>query len=213
MKIESKKKWNALASKNAPYYVMTDYGENITEEQFRYSGKKNYEEFVINDEILNSYLSPFNQKDMLEIGCGIGRITEFFSEQFKSVSGVDISDEMIKKAKHRLKSKNNIYFYTTDGLHFPFPDASFDFVFSFIVFQHMPNKTTIKKNISELVRVLKKGGIAKIQLRGLPTSKKNWFYGPSFSVNDVNSLIKDQGLKLLKSDGVNQRYFWVWLTK
>ncbi len=211
--VDSKKKWNGLAEKNAAYFVMTDYGEGITEEQFRTSGMKDYEQLIGGDSLLASRLSPFNTKDAMEIGCGIGRITEFLSKNFRTVSAVDISEEMVHKGSQRLVSAKNISFKATDGTSFPFANASFDFVFSFIVFQHMPDVETVTKNIAEISRVLRPGGIAKIQLRGLPTSKKNWFYGPSFSVADANKLIKNLPLTLIKSEGEGQRYFWIWLEK
>jgi ubiquinone/menaquinone biosynthesis C-methylase UbiE len=211
--VDSKKKWNSLAEKNAAYFVMTDYGEGITEEQFRTSGMKNYEQLIGNDSLITSRLSPFGSKDVMEIGCGIGRITEFLSKNFKTVSAVDISEEMVRKGSQRLSGSKNIVFKATDGTSFPFTSSSFDFVFSFIVFQHMPDTQTIEKNIAEISRVLRPGGIAKIQLRGLPTSKKNWYYGPSFSVADARKLIKNLPLTMIKSDGEGQRYFWIWLEK
>ncbi len=210
---ESKRKWNALATKNAPYYVMTDFGEGITEEQFRASGMKDYSELIKADVLLQSHLSPFSEKNVLEIGCGLGRITEFISKDFQSVSAIDISEEMIAKAKKRLASTTNISFQATDGVRFPFPENSFDFVFSFIVFQHMPDVATVRKNISEISRVLKSDGIAKIQLRGLPTSKLNWFYGPSFTKKNAEKLVKSFDLKVIETLGENQRYFWLWLKK
>ena len=209
----SKKKWNELAKKNAAYYVMTDYGEEITEEQFRASGEKHYRELIENDSFLQSALLPLNTKDVLEIGCGIGRITECIAKNFQSVSGVDISEEMIEKARARLARFTNATFTATNGTIFPFSDNSFDFVFSFIVFQHMPDKETIAKNLWEIGRVLQSDGVAKIQVRGLPTSKRNWFYGPALSKKEITEIIAPLGLKLLKTDGENQRYFWIWLQK
>ena len=49
--------------------------------------------------------------------------------------------------------------------------------FSFIVFQHMPNKKVVGKNFEEIKRVLKNNGIAKIQVRGLPQVNSIGFMG------------------------------------
>ncbi len=211
--VESKKKWNSLAAKNAPYFVMTDYGEGITEEQFRTSGMKDYDQLIRHDALLQSKLSPTLTKDSLEIGCGIGRITEFLSKDFRSVSAIDISEEMIEQARQRLSTLANVTFEATTGISFPFRDSSFDFIFSFIVFQHMPDKDTVKKNLAEIARTLRPRGIAKIQLRGLPTSKRRWFYGPSFTVSEAQSLISDLPLSIIQSAGEGQRYLWIWLEK
>jgi len=209
---ESKNKWNRLAKENARYVVMTDFGEGITEEQFRSSGKKDYDTLVKEDEIFHSVGDLGNRK-ILEIGCGIGRITEFLSDAFGEVSGVDISEEMIQTGRKRLTDKMNVHLHSTNGLDYPFPDESFDIVFSFITFQHMPDKNTVKKNIEEIARVLKKDGIAKIQLRGLPTKKSEWFYGPSFIISEVEKMIKNLPLQMIKTTGEGQRYFWVWFKK
>ena len=210
---KSKVKWNKLAEENARYFVMTDYGESISEEKFRESGKKDYTELIERDALLKQLLQPFSEKEVLEIGCGIGRITEFLGKHFKQVAGIDISEEMIRKGKERLGQADTVTLTATDGRSYPFGNGRFDFVFSFIVFQHMPDKATIAKNIAEIDRVLKIGGVAKIQLRGLPTSKKNWFYGPSFSLDEARELLKGTALHIVGTEGEEQRYFWLWLTK
>lgn len=210
---ESKKKWNTLADKNASYYIMTDYGEDITPEQFRATGQKDCRELIENDQILRAKLSPFKEKDLLEIGCGTGRISEFEAKIFKNVTGIDISEGMISQATKRLSHLTNVKFVATDGRRYPFANNSFDVVFSFIVFQHMPGKETVMSNISELSRVLRPSGIAKIQLRGIPTSKKHWFYGPSFTTKQVQSMIKNLPLSIVKSEAEGERYFWIWLEK
>ena len=210
---QSKRKWNMLAEKNARYFVMTDYGKDISEEQFRASGKKDFDELVARDSLLKDRLSPFNEKTVLEIGCGAGRITEFFADAFKEVTGLDISEKMIAEGKARLKNKKNVSLVAGDGRYLPLPDESFDFIFSFIVFQHMPDRETIVTNLKEISRVLKRKGVAKIQLRGLPTSKRNWFYGPSFNESDLPSVLKNINLSVMKTGGTGTRYFWLWLKR
>lgn len=211
---ESKNKWNKLASKNSRYFVMTDLGEGITETEFRETGEKDFKELVWDDDFIKDRLGDFKEKIALEIGCGTGRITEFLSRYFKKVFAVDISEKMIEEGRQRLKDATNIEFAAINGMQYPtIDDSSIDFVFSYIVFQHMPNKKVIKKNFEEIKRVLKNDGIAKIQVRGLPTNKFNWFYGPSFTQKEVEKLTAETGMKLLKTDGENKRYFWLWLSK
>jgi len=211
--IESKQKWNLLAQKNAPYYIKTDFGENITEAEFRQSGEKDYQDLIKNDRLVKENLGNFKDKTVLEIGCGIGRVTEFISKNFKKVLAIDISEEMVREGERRLKDCVNIEFIAGDGRTYPVADSSIDFVFSYIVFQHMPNKKVVEENFKNIKRVLKNGGIAKIQVRGLPTSKMNWFYGPSFTEKEITKMINSIGLELLKTEGGNQRYFWIWLQK
>ncbi len=125
-----------------------------------------------------------------------------------------VKDEMmVLEGKKRLTHSSNVKLISTDGQRFPFSDNEFDFVFSFIVFQYMPNRETVRKNFEEIARVLKTNGIAKIQVRGLPTKKTNWFYGPSFDVRGIRTLLKNIPLEIRKTQGENQRYFWLWLEK
>lgn len=208
---DSKEKWNNFASENPLYYVMTDYGADISEEKFRETGQKDFLEFFESDEILQSKM-PWNEKSILEIGCGAGRISEFLASVSKTFTGLDISEGMIEKAKQRVKSEN-AKFISTNGTKYPIPDNSIDIVFSFITFQHMPDRNTVFENVSEVSRSLKAGGVAKIQFRGAPASKSSQFYGPSFTRGDVDSIAKKTGLKVLKTEGEGKRYFWVWFEK
>jgi ubiquinone/menaquinone biosynthesis C-methylase UbiE len=211
--LEAKRKWNQLAKKNARYYVLTDKGEAITEAEFRDAGKKDVEVHVFGDEIVMKHLYPTVDKIAIEIGCGIGRLSEFLAPHFNKLYAVDISEEMINGAKERLPNILNTEFLSTDGESFPLSSNTIDFAFSFIVFQHMPNKEVIKKNIKEISRVLRKNGLAKVQLRGIPVSKDNWYYGPSFTKREVEKMINGIPLEILKIEGEGQKYLWVWLKK
>ncbi len=210
---ESKQKWNALATEEARYFIMSDFGKGIDENKFRESGKKDYSRLIDSDEYLHEKLNPFNQKSILEIGCGIGRVTEFMSNNFKDVIGLDISDKMIELGKERMKNSKNVTLFATDGRTYPASSESIDFVFSFIVFQHMADRETIRKNFEEAARVLKNNGIMKVQLRGVPTVKKEWYYGPSFDINQIKKILKGLPFSIVKTDGENQMYFWLWLEK
>jgi len=201
--------WNNLARKNSHYYIYSNEGENIDAESFRRSGERDVQELVLDDVLLKAHLQPFKEKTMVEIGCGIGRLTEFLIPHFKRVYGFDISSEMIQQGKQRLPEA---FLISTDGQSIPLENESVDFVFSFITFQHMPNKKIVKRNMSEIERVLKVGGgVAKIQFRGTPTKRFQWYSGISFSEKDLLKLA--QGLKIINVEGVGQKYMWVWFQK
>jgi SAM-dependent methyltransferase len=210
---ESKQKWDRLAEENSRYYVMTDFGENISEEKYRETGASDITRLIDEDDLLREQLAPMDKKTMLEIGCGTGRLTEFLALRFKRVAGVDISEAMVREGVKRLENIRNVELTATDGRTLPFPDESFDFVFSFIVFQHMPDKKTVQKNLAEVARTLRNGAIAKIQLRGMPGRKGFWSYGPSFGKREVRRLLKAVPLEIIKEQGVGERYYWLWLQK
>lgn len=210
---KSKKKWDELASINSRYYVLTDLGEKISETEFKQTGNKDFNQLIANDLLLKNRLGNFKEKTVLEIGCGTGRITEFLAENFAKVFAIDISEEMVRIGRERLNTHRNIEFIANDGQNYPLKDNSVDLVFSFIVFQHMPNKEVIENNFREIKRVLKNDGMVKIQVRGLPTNKHNWFYGPSFNKKEIGEILTSAGLRLAKTDGEYERYFWLWVTK
>ena len=87
-----------------------------------------------------------------EIGAGIGRLLNYLKNDHK-VAGCDASEPMIKNQYPGC----NISLCDGKGA-IPADDASFDFVFSIIVFQHIPNTEVVMNYIKEAYRILKEGG-------------------------------------------------------
>ena len=67
--------------------------------------------------------------------------------------GIDLSSQMIEKAKHQLKNKATLVVGDSENL--PFFDQTFDIVYCNDSFHHYPNP---QKAIAEIYRVLKIGG-------------------------------------------------------
>lgn len=106
-------------------------------------------------------------KRMLDIGCGIGGMTRYFSEVFAKAHGVDISEEMVEKAVELNKDKHDLYFKAINGFDLSlYEENFFDFCFSFATFQYFPSKTMIHNYFMEIARVLKPKGLFKAQLDG-----------------------------------------------
>jgi ubiquinone/menaquinone biosynthesis C-methylase UbiE len=141
------------------------------------------------------------------------RMTEFMARDFKNVLAVDVSGEMIKLAKKRLETANNISLFETDGETFPFATNSIDFIFSFLVFQHVPDKKIIEKNFTDIYRVLKEDGIFKVRIRGVKTIQKQWYSGADYNLESATQLCKQTGFELIHYDGVGTSRFWLWLSK
>lgn len=210
----SKEKWNKLARKNPKFYIVSKAGEGINEEQFRKIGQENYLDLVLNDGLLKKYMPDFKDKTVLDIGCGIGRLSELFAADFREVYGVDISEEMIEQGKDRLEILKNVHLYATDGLHYPFENDFFDLIFSFVVFHHMPSTEVVEQNFKEVYRTLKTGGIAKIQIRGGKRPLRwQWYHGYAFSKDEALEVLRKTGFKIIKTEGENSKLFWLWLSK
>jgi ubiquinone/menaquinone biosynthesis C-methylase UbiE len=206
---KQKEKWNELALEDAKYYVCAKRGDS--DEKFRQYGEDHYEEHIINDGLIKSYVPIFSNAIVMEIGCGIGRMTEFFALDFKGVFAIDVSDKMIDLAKERLSNMDNVSFVETDGESFPLSSNSVDFVFSFLVFQHIPSIESIEKNFKEVHRVLKEDGLFKVQIRGVEVPMGKWYSGVSFDAGSAKELCDKTGFKIIKYADINKRSFWLWL--
>jgi len=122
---------------------------NQAAESFSLTRQKRWFEF----EALLKNLSQGKEK-ILDFGCGNGRFSEIFEKE--RYFGVDFSSSLIHLAKKRYPQKK---FFLIDGLHLPFKDEFFDFVFSIAVFHHIPSQKLRIKVLKEIKRVLKKDGI------------------------------------------------------
>jgi SAM-dependent methyltransferase len=104
----------------------------------------------LNSVMLSPYGTLFSGKDVLEIGSGNGIQLREISKIAKSSTGLELADG--DYARH---GEFNIVEY--DGEHIPFPDSSFDLVFSSNVMEHIAHQQQIN---DEIRRVLRPGGHA-----------------------------------------------------
>jgi ubiquinone/menaquinone biosynthesis C-methylase UbiE len=100
---------------------------------------------------IDSLLADIKQSRFLEVGCGTGHWSRYFSDKGFEVAGIDISSEMIKIA--RQKQIPNSRFEIADGRNLPFEDESFDVAVVITVLEFTPEP---EKIISEMVRCVKK---------------------------------------------------------
>jgi SAM-dependent methyltransferase len=146
----------------------------------------------------------------LEIGCGPGRLMKPMSCHFGEIHGVDVSDQMIELARERLRDVPHAHVHATNGASLAqFADESFDFVYSFAVFQHIPSREVVLEYMRETVRVLKPGGIFRGQFNGLQTlTTPTTWSGVTFSGEDIRVFTREHGLQLLDLIGSDTQYMW-----
>jgi ubiquinone/menaquinone biosynthesis C-methylase UbiE len=95
-------------------------------------------------------------KKVLDLGCGTGFYSLWFSEKGAKVLGIDSSEEMIKIAKEKASRKKlDAQFLIGDVTELRMEDDVFDVVLSALVLMEVKE---LDKAISELVRVAKNGG-------------------------------------------------------
>lgn len=87
-------------------------------------------------------------KRILDIGCGNGCISSYFSK-YNSVVSVDIEDQ-------RWKAFDSSCFVQVDSANLPFDDESFDIVLSHHVIEHVPEQGV---HLDEMYRVLRGDGV------------------------------------------------------
>lgn len=94
-------------------------------------------------------------KKVLELGCGTGLNTEFLAQQAEKVVALDISQEMLQKARQCVKSRN-VHFIKADiTQNWDFSDESFDVIIANLVLEHIEQLSHV---FEEAFRVLNPKG-------------------------------------------------------
>jgi ubiquinone/menaquinone biosynthesis C-methylase UbiE len=114
---------------------------------------------TFNHELDWSYLQKNIKAEskVLDYGCGYGRIVhQFLDKGYNKVTGVDSSEEMIKRG---LKAKRNLNIKHIQGNKIPFADNSFDLVLLIAVLTCIPFDEDQAALMLEINRVLKPKGL------------------------------------------------------
>jgi SAM-dependent methyltransferase len=102
-------------------------------------------------------------KHVLDVGSGVGGTSRCLAREFGCrVTGIDLTDEYCRTAamlSERVGLANLVDYHQGDATRLPFPDASFDIVWTEHVAMNIPDKM---KLYQEMYRVLKPGGTLAI---------------------------------------------------
>ena len=127
--------WNSAAEKYAEMQEQSEYAE-------------------VNKAVVRERFKKFSGEKLLDLGCGYGWYTDYFSSIGADARGIDGSEEMIKIARERYPGSTFFIADLTDRI--PFPDAEFDMVFCNQVLMDIE---AIGPVFREANRVLKYGGV------------------------------------------------------
>jgi SAM-dependent methyltransferase len=144
---------------------------------------------------------PLDGASVLDVGCGTGSMDQFLVKHALTVTGVDVSEEMVAIAQ---LSVPDAVFSTFDGNTLPYADGSFDVVVAACVLHHV--EVSLQRHfVEELRRVLKPGGLVAIfehnpinpltrrAVRGCELDRGVTLLGAS----QVKSLLRSGGLEIL----------------
>ncbi len=255
--------WDARAREDARYYVASGKREWTAQEFFR-SGETNVREQILTDMTNICQGRDPARMRVLEIGCGAGRITRALAKIFGRVDGVDVSGEMVARARAALHGGlalrqlaemfregaarvrealrgelpvrrlaealvevgrlvpdallefPNARVYQNNGSDLAmFPDAAFDFAFSFIVFQHIPSKAVIENYVREVRRVLQPGALFKFQVQGVPLEDEplDTWLGAGFTEDQMREMAGRCGFEMRHTYSAGPQYLWLWFFK
>jgi SAM-dependent methyltransferase len=213
-----KRDWDDRALKDAKWFINSlKIGQS--EEEFDQTGLVETERLVIADlPLLTRGCDPKTLR-VLEIGCGAGRMTKHLAAIFGQVAGIDVSGEMIHKARQRLAGICNVELHETNGIDFAiFDDEQFDLILSAYVFQHVPAAAVIASNIRDAWRVLKPGGAFKFQTNSVRSpeyerAEKDTWAGAVFPESEIRNFARETGAQLISIFGAGTQYCWTTIRK
>ena len=157
--------WDELARINAAYSIVsTPEFESADAERldsFWESGRLEVEG-ILGGLVLGST----SGMTLVEIGCGIGRMTRALAARFGRIIALDVSPEMIDRARRNNPNLANVEFRVGSGVDLAgIPDRSVDVVFSWFVLQHLPREADVLRYVEDAGRVLRDGGTAFLHIQ------------------------------------------------
>jgi SAM-dependent methyltransferase len=157
--------WDERAEENAYFFVDNRLDYRTPDlERFWALGESDLETFL---DALGVTLASSDR--VVEVGCGVGRLTRAIALRVDQVIGVDISREMLARARQNLNRQSNIELVHGDGTSLAgIGDASADACLSHVVFQHIPEPAIVMGYVREMARVLRPGGWAGFQVSNDP---------------------------------------------
>ena len=95
--------------------------------------------------------------NVLDLGCGTGRLLNRLANQFPEITGtgLDLSPQMLRIARQNNRHRPRLIYLEGNAENLPFAEEQFDAVFNTISFLHYPQPDEVLK---EVARVLSPGG-------------------------------------------------------
>ena len=153
--------WDERAREDAFHFVDNrEPYRNADEERFWREGERDL------DTLLGTLEVVVRQDDhILDLGCGIGRLTRVLAQRAAHVTAIDVAPAMLARARELHPKLNNVTWVLGDGQSLDgVPDGTVDGIVSHVVLQHIPSAKVQLGYVAEMGRVLRIGGWAAFGL-------------------------------------------------
>jgi SAM-dependent methyltransferase len=103
-------------------------------------------------------LGPATALRALDVGCGVGLTDSYLVDRFRTLEGVDTSEEAIRRAA---AANPSVSYRTYAGDRLPYEDEHFDLAFAICVLHHV-RPAERPGFVAELRRVVRPGGLVAV---------------------------------------------------
>jgi ubiquinone/menaquinone biosynthesis C-methylase UbiE len=150
---------------------------------------------------------------VLDVGCGTGTLAMEVARRVGRagrVAGVDPGAEQIARACAKAARRNApVEFQIGVIEQLPFPDRSFDVVFSTLMMHHLPAPLK-RQGLAEIARVLKPGGrlvIADFTHKKERVGQAARFHAGGSRVHDLAAIVKEAGFLEVETEEMRPLHF------
>jgi SAM-dependent methyltransferase len=167
--------WEKFAEADPYTYILTDL-KSADPKKFWESGER-----TVQVELLPLIRERDTRRKIgLELGCGVGRLLFPMTRHFEEMVGVDIAEGMVRRAVS-FAGDNGIRNVALGAISGPEDllhkaggyAGKVDFLYSLLVFQHIPDFAVIEGYLHAVSELLEENGIAYLQF---DTREQNLFY-------------------------------------
>lgn len=147
---------------------------------------------------------------VLDVACGPGLVACEFAKHCKSVTGIDITPDMVTAARENQKKSRltNTSWDTGEAYPLPYSDGSFSLVITRYSFHHFPHP---EEALAEMIRVCSPGGRVMVADVGIAPDKSDAYdrlekirdpsHVHALTTDEFNTLFLSSGLKDCRRSG------------